>query len=146
MEKILFPTDGSIESQKAAEFIRNLLERNITSHVTLLTVSDFPKELLAHGYMLEVNIDPRLIKEFAETKASKILDVTAKAFEGFGDKINSIHEVGNPAEIICKIANEQPFDLVVLGSRGLGELKGLLLGSVSDRVAHLSTKPVLIIK
>jgi len=53
---------------------------------------------------------------------------------------------GRPADEIVLLAKEEGFDIIVLGSRGLGNAEELFLGSVSDRVADKATCPVLIIK
>ena len=54
-------------------------------------------------------------------------------------------ETGHPAEVIVRLAETDGFDLVVLGSRGLGGVKEFLLGSVSNRVSHHARCPVLIV-
>jgi nucleotide-binding universal stress UspA family protein len=53
---------------------------------------------------------------------------------------------GRPADKIVETAKNGNFDLVVVGSRGLGGIKEFFLGSVSDRVADEAPCPVLIIK
>ena len=53
---------------------------------------------------------------------------------------------GEPAFQIVKKANEGNYQLIIMGSRGLGGIKGLMLGSVSQKVSQLSHCPVLIIK
>ncbi|XP_021984620.1 universal stress protein A-like protein [Helianthus annuus] len=53
---------------------------------------------------------------------------------------------GNPKEMICQAVVEMHFDLLVLGSRGLGAIKRALLGSISDFCAHQSRCPILIVK
>ena len=53
---------------------------------------------------------------------------------------------GDPAGIICNVADNEDMDLVVVGSRGRGGLTGLLLGSVSSRVAARCSKPVLVVR
>ncbi|HCF50883.1 MAG TPA: universal stress protein [Syntrophomonas sp.] len=53
---------------------------------------------------------------------------------------------GNPADVIVEKAQKGGFNLIVMGSRGLGAISGLLLGSVSDRVAKLAPCPVLIVR
>jgi nucleotide-binding universal stress UspA family protein len=52
---------------------------------------------------------------------------------------------GPPAEAILRIAEQDGHDLIVLGSRGHGQLAGLLLGSVSNVVAQRATCPVMIV-
>jgi nucleotide-binding universal stress UspA family protein len=53
---------------------------------------------------------------------------------------------GRPADTIVQTAQEEGFDIIVVGSRGLSGMGELVLGSVSDRVADLATCPVLIVK
>lgn len=52
---------------------------------------------------------------------------------------------GPPAPAILRVAAEEPCDLIVMGSRGHGQLSGLLLGSVSSAVAQRAQCPVLIV-
>lgn len=53
---------------------------------------------------------------------------------------------GEPAERLLEYAREHAVDLVVLGRRGLGRIRGLLMGSVSSKVSSLAECPVLIVK
>ena len=53
---------------------------------------------------------------------------------------------GVPADEIVKIAQAEKVDLIVIGSRGLTEVRAFLLGSVSDKVSHHSKCPILIVK
>ena len=53
---------------------------------------------------------------------------------------------GVPAEVICDLATELSADLVVVGSRGLGRLDRLLLGSVSTSVVQRAPCPVLVVR
>ncbi len=53
---------------------------------------------------------------------------------------------GNQAWEITEFANYKKFDLIVMGSQGLGKMKEAFLGSVTNFVAHKSKIPVLIIK
>ncbi len=54
-------------------------------------------------------------------------------------------EVGSPAQTIVQYAQESGCDQICMGSRGLGHVAGLLLGSVTAKVVHLSNLPVLLI-
>ena len=53
---------------------------------------------------------------------------------------------GLPAEEICYQANSKNVDIIIMGSRGVGGVKGWILGSVSRNVVNSCTKPVLIVK
>ena len=54
--------------------------------------------------------------------------------------------VGEPAEVIVRYAREKACDQIVMGTRGLGSVGGLLLGSVATKVLHLSGVPVTFVK
>jgi len=55
-------------------------------------------------------------------------------------------EQGRPADKIIETATKGKYDIIVIGSRGLGGIKQLLLGSVSDRFSDKAPCPVLIVK
>jgi nucleotide-binding universal stress UspA family protein len=54
--------------------------------------------------------------------------------------------IGEAAHAIADYAREHGGTLIVMGSRGLGSVAGILLGSVTTRVIHLTELPVLVIK
>ena len=60
--------------------------------------------------------------------------------------VDTILEEGDPVKVVLAAASRLKADLIVLGSRGLSPLKGLLLGSVSHQVAQLAPCPTLIVK
>ena len=53
--------------------------------------------------------------------------------------------IGEPAEIIVKLAHEQGCDLIYMGTRGLGAVKSLVLGSTAQKVLHLTETPVVLV-
>ena len=53
---------------------------------------------------------------------------------------------GDDGKIIVEVAEKQNFDLIVIGSRGMGAAKELFLGSTSNYILHKSKKPVLVVK
>ena len=55
-------------------------------------------------------------------------------------------EGGQIAETIVRIAREEQVDQIIMGTRGLSAIRGLLLGSVSTQVLHLADVPVTLIK
>jgi nucleotide-binding universal stress UspA family protein len=56
------------------------------------------------------------------------------------------NEKGGPAETIDRIAREEKIDHIVMGTRGLGSIRGLLAGSVANQVLHLAHVPVTLVK
>jgi len=74
---------------------------------------------------------------------------TAAALEMFaGSKVAcECHLViGDPATAIVKLARKLRCDLIVMGTRGMGTIAGLLLGSVATKVVHLAPTPVTLVK
>jgi len=57
-----------------------------------------------------------------------------------------VHTIGHVAESIAKLAEEGKFDLVVMGSRGHGDIVNLVLGSVATKVLAKCSVPVLLIR
>ena len=52
--------------------------------------------------------------------------------------MQTVLEDGNPADTIVRVAKRLQVDMIFLGSRGLSDAKGMLMGSVSHKVAHLA--------
>ena len=82
--------------------------------------------------------------EMERTQA--ILKEAEEIFEGFTGKMNTVYKVGDVVDVIVKFAEEGGYDLVVMGSRGLGAFSRTLLGSVSDKVIHHINTSVMIVK
>ena len=69
-----------------------------------------------------------------------------RARENGVDKANTVIRNGDPARVIIEYAEQHDIDMIVIGSRGLGDLKGMLLGSVSHKVAHLAECSCITVK
>lgn len=85
--------------------------------------------------------------DLLELAGRTVLDEGEKTARNLGitDLVVDVAE-GHPAEQIIGFAKENGVDLIVMGSRGLSDLPGLLLGSVSHKVIHLSDMPVLVVR
>ena len=126
------PTDGSPCSLKAAEY-----------------AAEVSKQFGVAAQLLHI-ISPSMIRSSRkreEKSASKALERTKKVFERVGADV-VLREVvrGNPAEVICQIAEEEKFDLIVIGSRGLSGIEAFFLGGVSEKVSQHAVCPVLIVR
>lgn len=60
--------------------------------------------------------------------------------------IETLVMTGSPAKAILEAANRYRADFIVMGSRGLGDLKGLLVGSVSHKVSHLAKQTCIVVR
>ena len=84
--------------------------------------------------------------EFAERVRKSVWERVTAQLEGSGLKWIQVDRSGYPPDEIVDYAESIAAGLIVVGSRGLGEFKSLLLGSTSHRVSHLAGCNVLIVK
>lgn len=159
VKNILVPVDGSKHSDKAVRLAGDLAEK-YGAKLTLLQVllhgrlpdeirkmSDKPGKpepamAVGAGY-----VEPSEPVEVLEDIADKLLDKAEKdaKAEGASD-VDRIKTGGIAAEEILENADKVNADLIVMGSRGLGGLKGLLAGSVSYKVQNLAKCSVITVK
>lgn len=139
MKRILVAIDGSDPSLKAARMAADIALR-FGAQLTLVHV--VPKLLLppdVYGLTLaEVEKEHRA---YAEGLLAKAVSFLAEP----GVDTNSTILYGSPAESIAEEAAVADVGLVVVGSRGHGAVARMFLGSVSDRIVHISPKPVLVV-
>ena len=88
-----------------------------------------------------------LILHVGEPKAGKkVLAQAEKAFASAGVPITTQSVSGDPADMICEVAEREGVDLIVVGNKGMTGAKRFLLGSVPNQVSHHSPCNVLIVK
>lgn len=140
--RILFPTDGSPSAEAALDMLLALPFR-ASDHVTILAVP-------VHSYA-GVGFDGtgQLVAEVAmeETAAAErtARDAHRRITEA-GASAMILVEEGLPAPTINEAARSDGADLVVMGSRGLGHIAGIILGSTARAVARTSPVPVLVVR
>ena len=86
------------------------------------------------------------IKRMEQEVATPIFERGCKAIAKTLDEVSTLALWGHPAEEICKYADAQGIDLIVIGSRGRSAFTELLLGSVSSQVLHHATCPVTVVR
>jgi nucleotide-binding universal stress UspA family protein len=135
--KILVPIDGSVHSQHALSVACKLSEKNSTK-VYLLhipeVIDDKEKLIWGVGFLgAEATFNElylageNLLKEaesFAKAKSVK--------------NIEKVIKQGRPVSVILEISRQEEVDVIVMGSRGLSDLGGMVAGSVSHKVGHLA--------
>src|SRR4051812_27939041 len=147
MPKALIATDGSDFALAAAKRAKQLLDP--TLEITLLTVVPPPVMPVAApvtGIEAAPIASPETTEELTEAyreEAQTSLDRTAKAL---GGEVARRVEYGDPAAEISRVAAEDGFDVIVVGSHGSGFMKRVLLGSVSQHLLHDAPCPVLVVR
>ena len=142
-QKILVPTDGSAYALRAAEVAADLAHR-YGAEVTLILASDFQS--------IRTSPAPEAVKASIEQALHEAnaaaLAQTASPLEQAGVKVTTREIEGPPAIVISREAADGDYDLVVMGSRGLGLPADQrdFLGSVTERVLRLVPCPVLTVK
>ncbi len=141
MFRLLVPVDGSETSNRAVDHLLKKLgwyKEPIELH--LLNVQ--------HALSGDVAafVDYEQLKKYHQEEGLKALSsVRAKLDAAKVPYVFHIG-VGDPAPVIVQYAQEKHCDQIFIGSRGLGSIAGMLLGSVTIKVIHLSEVPVLLMK
>lgn len=144
-EKILLCSDGSDTSLRAAEAAAALAKR-LCIDLTVLHVAQAPALMPSSLTMLPASTSPMIIAELLEVDRESARVPTVAVLEEAGVGFNFVETNGDAGDAIVRYAEEGGFDLIVLGSRGLGAFKSFFLGSVSNRVTQHAPCAVLIVK
>jgi nucleotide-binding universal stress UspA family protein len=142
MIRILVAVDGSPHAKKAAKLAARFARELRGADITLVNVGHVPA--IALGGPGETMIDLGGLDAGLEQAGRAILRESSEAFAGIDCPVTPVYRRGEPAAEILKAAEEAKAELIVMGSRGLGRIGGLFLGSVSERVLHAADIPVLI--
>ena len=144
-KNIIVPTDGSVNSKRALEHAI-VLASSLGASITLVyvanivsVISNFDQIPNASGYVTE-----QVALDMEEEGKGVLDDFDKEVPEGID--VKTVFEVGSPGPAVLSVAKKYKADLIVMGSRGLGPLKGLFMGSVSSYVVTHSGCPVLIVK
>jgi nucleotide-binding universal stress UspA family protein len=135
LEKILLAVDSSKHARKAVPAAVELARAG-SGLVRVLHVRE-----LSYAPATVVGNSPEEAERLVEEVVDELKQAGAQA-EGVA--VTSIE--GSPARAILEQAEEFGAGMIVLGSRGLSSLGGLLLGSVAHKVLHLATRPVLVVR
>jgi nucleotide-binding universal stress UspA family protein len=143
--KILACTDGSKHSVKTLEKAALIAGGCKADDVAIIHVYEedrgsksvplFEMKSVTRDRATELDPDRlKRLQEEHEIQREKILKDALEIFEKNGVKAKTILKAGHPAQTIIKVAEEEGFDLIIIGNRGLGGLQKLLLGSVGYEV------------
>jgi len=136
-KKILVPVDASQTALNAAKHAVTLA-RSVGASITVMYVMEIPYEIISYG-----GYD--LIMDQMVSEGSKLLERVKDACNADDVILETKFFRGSAANEIL-IEQKNGYDLIVIGSRGMGDIKGFLLGSVSRKVVSSAPCPVLVIK
>lgn len=148
--RILCAVDGSEYSQWGVQALEALASRE-PEHVTLLHVIDRPAIRAAQGknpvagnrVLAASEKAGGVILREAERSARVALGQAATSPR---TKLHTVLAHGPLAQTIARQAKRLKIDLIMIGSRGLSDIKGFLLGSISRQVASIASCPILVVK
>ena len=138
-EKVLLAVDGSDHALHAARTAADLARTLNAKEFRIVVAYDFIPPYLGEPNM-QYAIDARM------EEAKSILEDAVKEVGKLPCEVHSELVEGSAAQVIIEVAATRASDLIVMGSRGLGTLAGLLLGSTSQKVVAHAPCPVLIVR
>ena len=141
--KILVGVDGSPFAEKALKYAVDLAKKyNAKLIVIHVVLRRFYAVAPSEAGVLATTV---FVKEM-ETEGKEIISKAESHVKGESVEYECRLIQGVPAEEIIKLAQTEKVDLIIMGSRGLTEVRAFLLGSVSDKVSHHAKCPTLIVK
>lgn len=148
MKKILIPVDGSVASEKAAKKAVEI-GKLINAELNFITVVNTPSD--AKYSYFGMNVEQAFIancEEMLESlmkEESKMLDILVRNLD-CGDLVTKKRVVvGRAYAEILRVADEEKFDLIVMGRRGLSNMERIFLGSVTQKVIAQASCPVMVV-
>lgn len=146
MERILLAVDGSEHSSRAAKLAGEL---SGCLGAPVVVVHVVPAGLFAMTQSVPpefVNIEHVYLsqREMLEAAGQTVVDEAASKVRAAGGSVQSGEVlVGNAAQEIVAVAESEGCDIIIMGRRGLGNVGGLLMGSVSHKVGQLTDKTLI---
>ncbi|MBB5022812.1 universal stress protein [Desulfurispira natronophila] len=137
--KILVPVDNSDTARRTISMIVANRDQ-FPSELTLLYVINMQK--LTYRMIPDFQVD--MIGENARKSGEAMLHGYRDILARSGIEAHTRLELGSPREIISRTANEENFQMVIIGRRGRSEIGDVLFGSVANYVLHHVRCPVLL--
>jgi len=140
MRKILVPVDASESAQHAARYAATLASDNPAVQLHVLNVQE-PLEVRAHAYLTQQEA-----KSIQAADAQRVLQAVMELLDDAGVAYRADWRIGDTASTIAAYAEEIGCESIVMGTRGLGLVGNLVMGSVANKVVHLVKVPVTLVK
>lgn len=138
--KILLPVDGSEVSLDAVRHALSLARQGLRCEFVLLNVQA-PTTL----YEMVLAPDADVLEQVSQAAGGHALEAAQALLRSAGVEFESEVTAGDPGHMVLDAAERHGCDAIVMGARGVGHLKGALIGSVSHWVLHHAAVPATIV-
>ncbi|MFQ5800517.1 MAG: universal stress protein [Candidatus Hydrothermarchaeales archaeon] len=139
-KRILLPTDGSVNAEKAVAHGVELAGAIGAEVVALYVVDTSPFVSLPETFIWE-NTRDLLVGE-----GKKALGFVERAAKKREVKVKTVIKEGSPSKEIVDTADEEKADLIIMGTAGRSGLDKFFLGSISEKVLRAAHCPVMVVK
>lgn len=142
MPKLLVAIDGSENSDRVIDYLTRMKDwYKDPVEVHLLNVQS-----PIVGVNVKMFISSESLNEYYREEGTKALKNAKERLAAMGLAYTDHISVGGPGELITEYAKSKGCDQILMGSRGLGSISGLVLGSVATKVLQLAQVPVLLVR
>ncbi|CAE6487447.1 MAG: universal stress protein [Candidatus Nitrosotenuis sp.] len=139
-KNILVPLDGSKNSMRGLDTAIGLARQSHAKLVGICVLQRPPHPAFRSARSVQYP-EKQILQN-----AQDIMDFAEKHCAQNGILFEKKITFGDPGHMIVKFAKDKGFDLIVIGARGIGAVKEIFFGSVSNYVLHKATIPVLVVK
>jgi nucleotide-binding universal stress UspA family protein len=141
LSKILVPVDGSDNSFRALEHAIFLSIKIQEAQITVLYIIEDPPTV----YIYSPKIMEKVRADY-ESAYTKILERSKELASKSGINIHTVLLEGDPASKIIGYSKIERFDVIIMGSRGMGKFKEMIVGSISNKVIHHAKCSVMLVR
>ena len=142
MSVFLIPVDGSEYSMRAIDYVIGRVKQNLSEHrVHVLNV-----QMPLVGVNVKLFVSAESLQEIYREEGEKILAPVLEKLKEANVSATSHIGLGDASQVIIDFSKEVKATEIVMGSHGRGALAGALMGSVAQKVVHLSSIPVVLLK
>ncbi|MFY9328460.1 MAG: universal stress protein [Georgfuchsia sp.] len=140
MRNVLLAVDGSEYSDRAVHFVVEFVKQHGTIEIHVANVEPAPVEWQTHG--LEEKTVEAHLKSVARHAMKSAQEILRSAEIPFHTHFSE----GDVARALVQLADKLGCDAIVMGTRGLGAVSNIALGSVTSKLLHLTHLPVVCVK
>jgi len=140
MRKVLLPVDGSEHSDRAVHYVVEFIKEHGPIEIHLANVEPEPIAWQTHG------MEEQAIEAHLTSRAHQAMKSAKEILKAAGLQHHTHVGRGDVSQALLAMADKLRCDAIVIGTRGLGAVSGIALGSVTRKVLHLTHLPVVCVK